>query len=59
MVYVRFYGDTKEKGFEVPENASFPFDYDKENQMFRVSIDSDNYLIIPREAVMYIYYKES
>ena len=59
MVYVRVYGDIEEKIFEVSENAPFPFDYDQESQMFRVGIDSANYLMIPRESVMYIYYKES
>lgn len=58
MVVVRLFGEFEEKRFEVGEDASFPFDYVKETEMFRISIKSDNYLMIPREAVMYIYYLE-
>ena len=58
MVVVRLFGEFEEKRFEVGEDASFQFDYVKETEMFRISIKSDNYLMIPREAVMYIYYLE-
>ena len=58
MVVVRLFGVFEEKRFEFGEDASFPFHYVKETEMFRISIKSDNYLMIPREAVMYIYYEE-